>query len=113
MAISFDSIGQECVTATSTSTISANTPCKFLASKHVGACADGNAIHGICIRQEGSLVTLQIKGFVTLPYSGSAPTVGFCSLAAAASGKVKKLENAKEYLVVDVNTTNSTVTFLL
>lgn len=113
MAISFDSIGQECVTVTSNNTISENIPCKFSSSRTVSACADGNAIHGICIRQEGSLVTLQIKGFVTLPYSGSAPTVGFCSLAAAASGKVKKLENAKEYLVVDVNTTNSTVTFLL
>lgn len=113
MAISFDSIGQECVTVTSSNTISENIPCKFSSSRTVAACADGNAIHGICLRQANHLVTLMVRGFVTLPYSGSVPTVGFCPLAGAGSGKVKKLDGAKEYLVTEVNTTNTTVTFLL
>ena len=112
MTVSFDSIGQECVTVQSSS-ISAGTPCKFSANGFVSACSDGDAFHGVAIKHASGLTTLAVHGFVTLPYSGAAPTVGYCALAAALSGKVKTLDGAKEYLVVDVNSADSTVTFLL
>lgn len=113
MAISYDSIGQECVTARCSSSVPAGYPCKFTTSNTVSACSDANAFHGIAMAQNGNLVTLAVRGFVTLPYSGSAPTVGYCPLAAASAGKVKKLEGAKEHLVVCVDISKSTVTFLL
>lgn len=113
MAISFDSIGQECVTVRTNSNISVGSPCKFTASNTVSVCSDGNAFHGIVMSQREGFITLAVHGFVTVPYSGTAPTVGYCPLAAATGGKVKKLEGAKEHLVVSVDTTKSTVTFLL
>lgn len=113
MAISYDSIGQECVTVRSSNHISVGAPCKFTTSNFVSACSDGNAFHGIVMSQNDDFITLAVHGFVTVPYSGTAPTVGYCPLAAAAAGKVKKLEGAKEHLVVSVDTTMSTVTFLL
>lgn len=113
MAISFDSIAQDCVTAYSTGKIAANAPCKFASSGMISSCNDGNAFHGIVLKQSENRVTVAIKGFVTVPYSSSVPTVGYCPLAAAGNGKVKKLDGAKEYLVVSVDTSKSTVTFLL
>lgn len=113
MAISYDSIGQECVTVQSNNRIPLGYPCKFSNSSTVSMCSDGNAFHGIVMSQNENLITLAVHGFVTVPYSGTAPTVGYCPLAAAAAGKVKKLEGAKEHLVVSVDTTMSTVTFLL
>lgn len=113
MAISFDSIGQECITVYANSIINVGSPCKFISSRVINNCTDGNAFHGILSKQSGNIVTLTVRGFVTVPYSGSTPTMGYCPLAAAGSGKVKKLDGAREYLVVETDTANSLVTFLL
>lgn len=113
MAISFDSIAQDCVSVHCDSTAPVGYPCKFIGSGSISACSDGNAFHGIAMSQNGNLVALAVHGFVTVPYSGAMPSIGYCPLAAAGSGKVKKLDGAKERLVVSVNSSASTVTFLL
>lgn len=112
MAISYESIGQVCITCTN-SGAAENVPCKIIYNNSISSCLDGNAIHGVVVATRGSLATVAISGFVTLPYTGTAPTLGFCPLAAASSGKVKKLDGAHEYLVISVDTTSKTVTFLL
>ena len=112
MAISYDSIGQLCVTCFS-SGAHLNEPCKICANNTVTACQDANEIEGLVVAAKGNLVTVVIKGFVTLPYIGSAPTVGYCPIAAAGSGKVKTLEGAREYVVFNVDTSKKTVTFCL
>lgn len=113
MTVSFDSIGQECVTFQSSDTISAGTLCKISKNGYVAACNDGDVFHGVAMKQSAGLTSLAIRGFVTLPYSGTAPTLGYCALAAADANTVKVLEGAREYLVAAVNTADSTVTFLL
>ena len=113
MSISFDSIGQQCVTASADTSLVAGAVCKFSSNSAVSACADGNPIHGFVENIRGKSATVTVRGFVTATYSGTAPTVGYCALAAAAANKVKVLSGAKEYLVVNVNTTKNTVTFLL
>ena len=113
MSISFDSIGQQCVTASADTSLVAGAVCKFSDNSVVSACADGDDIHGFVENIRGKNATVTVRGFVTAAYSGTAPTVGWCSLAGAASNKVKVLSGAKEYLVVHVNTAKNTVTFLL
>ena len=113
MSISFDSIGQQCVTASADASLVTGAVCKFISNSTVSACADGNPIHGFVENIRGKNATVTVRGFVTAAYSGTTPTVGYCALAGAASNKVKVLTGAKEYLVVNVNTAKNTVTFLL
>lgn len=112
MAISYESIGQVCITCTN-SGVAENAPCKINFNNSISSCLDGNAIHGVVVAARGNLATVAVSGFVTMPYSGTAPTLGFCPIAGAGSGKVKKLDGAREYLVVNVDTAKKTVTFYL
>ena len=57
---------------------------------------------------------MQLAGFVTLSYSGTAPSLGYAALVADGSGGVKSAESSlRNRLVVDVDATAGTVTFLL
>ena len=91
--------------------------CRFSKSDTVGWCASGQVFHGVCRWQRSGTATVQVRGFVTLGYSGSTvPTVGFCELVADGDGCVKVLsgvDNNMARLVVAVDTDQETVTFLL
>ena len=112
MAISFQYIGQVCITCFN-SGVHVDQPCKISTNCSIAACVDGNPIDGVVVAQSNNLATVAVKGFVTLAYTGSTPTLGFCPLAAAGNGKVKKLEGAHEYLVCNVDTIKKFVTFCL
>ena len=113
MAIFYESIGQECVTLQFTGELAAGEPCTISANDTVKAGADGEKFCGIAAGSRGGLASVIVKGFVTVPYTGTAPACGFARLAAAGSGKVKADNNGREYAVFAVNTTDKTVTFLL
>lgn len=112
MLLSYNSIGQVCITCMGTSP-QLNTPCKVISNNTVAACAEGDPINGVVVAKGKTLTTVAVRGFVTLPYLGLAPTLGYCALAAAGNGKVKGLEGAREYLVLQVDTLKKTVTFCL
>lgn len=112
LAISYESIGQTCVTCYC-SGAQVNTPSKMSTNNTVTACADGNEIECVPVQIRGNIATVVVKGFVTLPYTGSAPSVGLCSLASSGIGKVKVLEGARKYVVFNVDTLKKTVTFCL
>ena len=112
MAISYESIGQVCVTCFG-SGLQLNAPCRLTTNNSVSSCLDGQTIEGVVVSMNSNLATVAVKGFVTLTYVGDAPTLGFCPLASAGGVKVKKLDGAREYLVFNVNTTKKTVTFCL
>ena len=112
MAVSYESIGQVCVTAMGVTPL-INAPCKFNASNNITVCAEGDPFDGVLVAKSNTLSTVAIKGFVTLPYAGSAPTFGYCPLVASGSTKVKVQEGARKFLVVQVDTSKKTVTFYL
>ena len=70
MSISFDSIGQQCVTASADTSLVAGAVCKFSSNSAVSACADGNPIHGFVENIHGKNATVTVRGFVTAAYSG-------------------------------------------
>lgn len=70
-------------------------------------------IHGVCVSNNGTVVGVQLKGSVTLPYTGTAPTVGYCVLQTAGNNAVKAASNGQAYLVLSVNTDSQTTTILL
>lgn len=62
----------------------------------------------------GNLATVQIAGYVTLPYSGTIRAPGFHFLCADANGGVKVAElGGREHLVVEVDKQAGTVGLFL
>ena len=86
---------------------------KISADKTVELCADGDKIAGIIDSVEPGAVSVKLDGFFTLPYTGTAPGLGYEKLSGNGSGGVKVDASGMDVRVVSVNTTSSEVTFLL
>lgn len=113
MSISFDGIGHRSVTFP-VGTCTVGFPCKLDTEETVSNCAASGKFLGVVEEVKGGYAGVQLHGFVTLPYTGTAPTVGFTALSANGTGGVKvDTTNGKTYLVVHVNKTATTVTFEL
>lgn len=85
-------------------------------NNRVKDCASGATFIGICTNVNALTAQVQLHGYVQLPYTGStAPSVGYCRLAANGSGGVSVAGSStgREYLVLDVDTTDAVVGFML
>ena len=94
-----------------------NWPCKMSANGAVSRAASTDIFFGIVrnIDPHGDVVSVQDDGFATLPYTSTAPTVGYVVLKADGSGGVAVDSSPSVgdmfYLVVSVDTSAATVTF--
>lgn len=91
--------------------------CKVSANGAVSRCADNDHFTGVVkiIDPAGDVVSVQIDGYVTAPYTGTAPTVGYQGLVSDGTGVKIKADTAgfQNYQIVSVDTSAVTVTFLL
>lgn len=111
--ISYEAIGQECVTFHTNTVLKAGTPCKMGYNDAVIKAQKDDAFFGIVVSQREMLVNVAVRGFVTVKYSGTAPSVGRVGLCAAGDGSVTASESAPMYQVVNVDVVNKSITFLL
>ena len=92
-------------------------PVRVSAAGFAAACGKGNEIAGVvkAVSRGKDACSVQLRGFVTLPYSGTtAPSLGYNALEADGAGGVKVGDtSARERLVVEVDATAGKVTFLL
>ena len=115
MKLSFEGIGQWCATFAG-SEITPGTVVKISAAGTVSACSAGDAFCGAALCGSGDACTVQLGGFVTVPYTGTAPAVGLSALTADGSGGVKSAgesDSSVSCWVADQNETAKTVTILL
>lgn len=113
MSISYQGIGQVCATFLTMNAVEGQVV-KMISKKTVAKCADGNDFIGVVIHRRGNDCTVQVAGFVEVPYSGTVPAVGWANLCADGSGGVKLASTGgRTYLVVNQNTAGSTVTIKL
>jgi len=112
MNIAFDGIGQVCATFLG-SNITEGQMVKLSAPGSVGPCADGDCFCGLALCSRDDACTVQVGGFMTAPYSNTAPSVGRAVLCADGKGGVKSASSGVTCLVVDSNPTDKTVTFML
>ena len=105
MAISFGAIGEKYVTFLADETAEEGIPCKVSENRTVGACDEDDAFCGIITQVRGGAASVLMAGYAELPYSGSAPSVGFATLLADGEGGVCADEDGREYLIVSVDTT--------
>ena len=116
MKVSFEGAGEMLLSfmnASGNSAAKAGAPVKMSASNTVAVCAADDRFCGVCIHADAAHADVQLKGYVECKYSGTAPSVGYATLLAAADGKVAADEDGAEYLVLKVDTTNSIVGFIM
>ncbi len=110
--IEYQAIGAVVVTAKNDGA-QAGAVCRYHENDTVTAASAADPIHGICVYEKNGLASVQVKGFVTLPYTGTAPGVGYAQLAANGSGGVQTASSGPLYLVAKVDTAAYTVTFCM
>lgn len=113
MSISVNGFNEKTLTFKAEKTVKAGTPVKISKNDTVAACATGNAICGVAVNVDGGYAGVQLQGFVTLKYTGPAPSLGLSLLAADGTGGVKTADAGKKYIITNVNTEKTTVSFML
>lgn len=115
---SLDGIAHVDVTLKKNGTITAGTHEKLAAAiaanKEVAVGGANDEFCGQIIKIAGDDITVRVKGFITIGYTGTAPTLGWSNLECGASGAVQVDDtNGFPFLVWNVDTTNTEVTILL
>lgn len=113
MAISYEGIGQVCVTMRKDDDVTAGMPINIFKNDCVSTADVEDSFVGVVAQVQDSYASVIVRGFVTVGYSGNNPNVGICQLLADGNGKVTCNAEGNTYLVTKVNTTDKTVTFLL
>jgi hypothetical protein len=112
MSVSFGGFHNETATFKVKAEAEKGTPVIISENGTVQAAGDGDVFCGIIDNCDGSYASVQIYGEATAKYSGTAPALGYTNLAASGVG-VKASETGREYLVLSVDSTAGTVTFLM
>ncbi len=112
MSVSFGGFNENTATFKANEEITKGTPVKMSASGTVAPCTDGEIFCGIANECSGGYASVQLSGAVTAKFSGTAPEVGYENLVCGNDG-VKADGSGREYLVVAVDKTVSTVTFIM
>lgn len=113
MNISFDGVGSLSATFLG-GDLPEGCPVKLTAPGTVAACAEGERLCGVTLCCRDDACAVQLRGFVTVPFTGDAPACGYASLTSDGAGGVRAPaagEDWADYLVADVSA--GTVTILL
>lgn len=114
MELSYNGLDRACATFLTRTAVNVGQPVIVQNSFMVGPSGSDAYFCGVVRAYDGTYATIQIKGAVTLGYTGNAPVPGYTKLAADGKGGVKGgVTNAREFLVLGVDETAKTVTFML
>lgn len=113
MTTAYNSIAQQCASFLTGSSVMEGEPCKMTTDRTVNQCASGNDFMGVVLHIRNKLATVAVSGFVTVPYTGSAPLVGRVILVGNGSHGVMVGESGTARVVVSRDLVNKTVTFLM
>ena len=111
MNISFQGFHEN--VATFTGNVPAGQVVTLSDSGAVTACDDDDTFCGVSGGGADGYLSVQLTGYVSLPYSGTAPAVGYGNLSADSGGGVKTSVSGREYLILDIDTVRNTIGFLL
>ena len=102
MNISYEGIGYLAITMRA-GTGKVGWPCQFDASGRAMQCANGNNICGVVEAVGDGVTAVQVEGFVKLPYTGTAPALGYTKLVGNGSSGVMRADDGMQHLVVSVD----------
>ena len=111
--VSFEDIGGVTATFAAKEDVVPGQVVKISANGQVGACAANDPFAGLALSLRGGFAGVQVKGFLTLPISGTVD-LGWGTLAADGSGGVKAASSGGvSALVVSVDTAAKTAVVCL
>lgn len=70
----------------------------------VAPCAAGNDFAGVILSASEGRAAVQLGGSVTLPYSGTAPALGYTAVSADGAGGIKADTAGRKMLIFAVDT---------
>lgn len=113
MNVSIKGYGENTATFGTQGIVCVSHPVKMTGNLTVGPCESGDDFTGVAVNVKNEYAGVQLAGFVTVDYSGTAPALGYCSLTADGNGGVTVDENGRKYLVVSVDTAKSVAGIIL
>lgn len=113
MSISFKGFNEQVITFRTETELAAGTLVKMSDSATVEACAAGELFIGAVVTSHGNIAAVQTGGYVSVPYSGTAPELGITAVSAADGKAVKADANGRTVTVIELDTTNETAGILL
>lgn len=104
MSVAFDGIGRSVLTFQA-GDVKKGDVAAMSANDTVAKAASGAVPVGVVLNKRQDWAAVQVKGYVELPYSGTAPTVGWNKLAADGNGGLRTAtDKGRDCLVVRVDT---------
>ncbi|HHV31045.1 hypothetical protein [Caproiciproducens sp. LBM24188] len=113
MELSYNGFGESTATFAVTDGVTAEMPVKMTANGTVGACAAGDKFCGVALNTRGGYAAVQLSGYVRLPYTGTAPAIGYGNFSAAGENAIQIDAAGRELLVLDVDETGKTCGVIL
>ena len=110
--MSFKGYNEQYLTFNCAAGLKAGTVVDVSGNETVSASVSGNFV-GLVNAVRGSLASVQIKGYMKLPYGAAAPGLGYQSLKTNAAGQVIAASGGTTALVVDCDQTAGTVGIIL
>lgn len=98
--ISYEGVGEMVVSIGMTEEVTPGEVVRMLDNDLACPCADGELFCGVALKADKVCGSMQVKGFVTVPYSGESMAVGWMKLAANGMGGVRVNDNGIPMLVV-------------
>ena len=77
--------------------------CKIIENGKVAPCGAGEKFCGVMEQIRKGFAGVQLKGFATVPFTGSAPALGYNELAANGEGGIQVAAGGRQHLVVWVD----------
>lgn len=102
----FDGFERKEVTLNSTQNVEKGKVVEFMDSYTVDKSHNGVNFVGVCTHIDGYTASIQLKGYVKVTYTGTAPECGYAKLVGDGNGGVKVDDNGRFILVTDVDNEN-------
>ncbi len=103
MNISLNGCGENVATFEADAGVLPGMPVKLTGNGLIGPCLAGDVFCGVALSVRGGFAAVQLGGYVQVPYSGTAPAVGYQTLTGAGDGTVQAEESGRSILVTDVD----------
>ena len=114
MSVSTKGFCENVLTLKAASGLKAGVPVAVSANDTVSAAGADAKFCGVSVNVNGGYAGVQLSGVVTMPYTGTdALAVGYAALASDGADGVKASTKGNTYLVLSVNKTAKTVSFML
>lgn len=109
MKVGFSGVAELVLSFEAGGTLTPGHPVSLSGNDAVSNAAAGVLPIGVCLQERCGIAAVQMKGFLELPYSGTAPQLGYNSLVADGAGGVKTAAGGLNCLVVHVDTAAKTL----